>query len=170
MKCPKCQIDNREDAKFCKQCGSKLECACPSCGHFYPDGFAFCDKCGCNLQPGKPISDKISENEATPISLPPDKNVADDASIIGERKHVTVLFSDLAGYTAMSEKLDPEDVKEITSLIFGEISQIVSKYDGFIEKYAGDAVMACLVFRQRMRMIRYGQSKQPEKFMNGSTG
>jgi class 3 adenylate cyclase/tetratricopeptide (TPR) repeat protein len=42
----------------------------------------------------------------------------------------------------MSEKLDPEEVKEITGRIFGEVSKIVSKYDGFIEKYAGDAVMA----------------------------
>ncbi|MFW9847288.1 MAG: AAA family ATPase, partial [Candidatus Thorarchaeota archaeon] len=42
----------------------------------------------------------------------------------------------------MSEKLDPEEVKEITSRIFSEISKIVGKYDGFIEKYAGDAVMA----------------------------
>ena len=42
----------------------------------------------------------------------------------------------------MSEKLDPEEVKEITSQIFAEISKIVAKYDGFIEKYAGDAVLA----------------------------
>jgi class 3 adenylate cyclase/tetratricopeptide (TPR) repeat protein len=42
----------------------------------------------------------------------------------------------------MSERLDPEEVKEITTQIFDEISKIVSKYDGFIEKYAGDAVMA----------------------------
>ena len=42
----------------------------------------------------------------------------------------------------MTEKLDPEEVKEITSRIFGAISKIVDKYDGFIEKYAGDAVMA----------------------------
>jgi class 3 adenylate cyclase len=42
----------------------------------------------------------------------------------------------------MSEKLDPEEVKEITSRIFGDVSKIVAKYDGFIEKYAGDAVMA----------------------------
>jgi class 3 adenylate cyclase/tetratricopeptide (TPR) repeat protein len=60
----------------------------------------------------------------------------------GERKHVTVLFSDLTGYTAMSERLDPEEVKEITTHIFGEISKIVNNYEGFIEKYAGDAVMA----------------------------
>ncbi len=66
----------------------------------------------------------------------------DVAPIVGERKHVTVLFSDLTGYTALSENLDPEDVKEITSRIFGEISKIVGKYDGFIEEYSGDAVMA----------------------------
>jgi class 3 adenylate cyclase len=60
----------------------------------------------------------------------------------GERKHVTVLFSDLSGYTAMSEKPDPEEEKEITGRIFENVSHIVHKYDGFIEKYAGDAVMA----------------------------
>jgi class 3 adenylate cyclase/tetratricopeptide (TPR) repeat protein len=60
----------------------------------------------------------------------------------GERKHVTVLFSDLSGYTTMSEKLDPEEVKEIMSRIFGEIAQVVTKYEGFIEKFVGDAVMA----------------------------
>ena len=60
----------------------------------------------------------------------------------GERKHVTVLFSDLSGYTAISEKVDPEDLREITGRIFDEVSKVVCKYDGFIEKYAGDAVMA----------------------------
>ena len=42
----------------------------------------------------------------------------------------------------MSERLDPEEVKDITTHIFDEISKIISKYDGFIEKFAGDAVMA----------------------------
>jgi class 3 adenylate cyclase len=60
----------------------------------------------------------------------------------GERKHVTVLFSDLTGYTAMSERLDPEEVKEITTRFFGEITKIIDKYEGFVEKFVGDAVMA----------------------------
>jgi class 3 adenylate cyclase/tetratricopeptide (TPR) repeat protein len=60
----------------------------------------------------------------------------------GERKHVTVLFSDLSGYTAMTERLDPEEVKRITARIFGEIAKVIDRYEGFIEKYAGDAVMA----------------------------
>jgi len=42
----------------------------------------------------------------------------------------------------MSERLDPEEVKEITSRIFAQISEIITKYDGFVEKFVGDAVMA----------------------------
>ncbi|MBS3759324.1 MAG: zinc-ribbon domain-containing protein, partial [Desulfobacterales bacterium] len=35
MQCSECQHDNREGAKFCKNCGAKLECLCPSCGNPY---------------------------------------------------------------------------------------------------------------------------------------
>lgn len=59
-----------------------------------------------------------------------------------ERKYVTAMFSDLSGYTAISEKLDPEELKQIMSRIFGEIAQVVTKYEGFIEKFVGDAVIA----------------------------
>ena len=65
----------------------------------------------------------------------------------------------------MSEKLDPEEVKEITIRIFGEISKIVDKYDGFIEKYAGDAVMAIFGVPKAMRMILLELLKLLEKSM-----
>jgi len=52
------------------------------------------------------------------------------------------MFSDMSGYTAMTERLDPEDVKRIMSEIFGEITEIIKSYDGFIERFIGDAVMA----------------------------
>ena len=42
----------------------------------------------------------------------------------------------------MSEKLDPEEVKEIMNRIFDQIRQVIQKYEGFIEKFAGDAAMA----------------------------
>ena len=45
----------------------------------------------------------------------------------------------------MTEKLDPEEVKEIISQIFGQIAQVVGRYEGQVEKFIGDAVMA--VFR-----------------------
>ena len=50
----------------------------------------------------------------------------EDSKTEGERKHVTVLFSELSGYTTMTEKLDPEEVKEIMSHIFGKIAQVVT--------------------------------------------
>jgi class 3 adenylate cyclase len=105
-------------------------------------GSKFCDECGLSLEPDKETSDEILATENLHLYPSTERPSIDSAPIVGERKHVTALFSDLSGYTAMSEKLDPEEVKEITSRIFGKISKIIGKYDGFIEKYAGDAVMA----------------------------
>jgi class 3 adenylate cyclase len=123
MHCPECQFQNRDEAKFCKECGLRLERACTECGSEYEIGSKFCDACGFKLDPGS----------KTQIHDPPQE---------GERKHVTVLFSDLSGYTAMSEKLDPEDLKEKMHRIFEPIKAVVHKYGGFIEKFVGDAVMA----------------------------
>jgi len=123
MKCHKCQFDNREEAKFCKKCGIELGLLCLSCSHPYKPDNIFCDECGHELDGA------VKTEKTVPI-------------IDSERKHVTVLFSDLSGYTAMSERLDPEEVREITSRIFGEIAQVVAKYEGFIEKFIGDAVLA----------------------------
>jgi class 3 adenylate cyclase/tetratricopeptide (TPR) repeat protein len=61
---------------------------------------------------------------------------------MGERKYVTVLFSDLSGYTTLAQRLDPEEIKEIITRLSREITKVVTKYEGFIEKYVGDAVMA----------------------------
>ncbi len=142
MQCPKCQFENPEGIKFCGECGVKLERLCPNCNSSSPPDFKFCGECGHNLIPAKEISEQQSCAENPSSRSSTKKSSADVAPLEGERKHVTVLFSDLTGYTAMSERMDPEDVKEITSRIFGEISKIVGKYNGFIEKYAGDAVMA----------------------------
>ena len=60
----------------------------------------------------------------------------------GERKQVTILFSDLSGYTELTEKYDPEEVKEILDQVFGKVKQVIEKYDGFVEKFVGDSAMA----------------------------
>ena len=64
------------------------------------------------------------------------------SALDAERKQVTVLFSDLSGYTALSEKLDPEETREIMGRIFGHAADIVGRYGGQIEKFIGDAIMA----------------------------
>jgi class 3 adenylate cyclase/tetratricopeptide (TPR) repeat protein len=95
---------------------------CPKCEFENPAGANFCNKCGARL---------ICQPEVT-ISRPiPD----------AERKRVTALFSDLSGYTAITEKLDPEEVGQITGRIIDGIKAIVGTYEGFIEKFAGDGVL-----------------------------
>jgi class 3 adenylate cyclase len=64
-----------------------------------------------------------------------------ETAVGGERKQVAVIFSDLSGYTSLSEKLDPEEVHDVMKRIFGEATRIVAKYDGHIDKFIGDAVM-----------------------------
>ena len=123
MKCPKCQFENPGKKKFCGKCGARLEIICPHCQSANPSDFQFCGDCGQRLE-----EPTLKEKPAP--------------SFVSERKYVTVLFSDMTGYTAMTEKLDPEEVKEIMSRIFGEVAQVVVKYEGFIEKFVGDAVMA----------------------------
>ncbi|MBA3532702.1 MAG: AAA family ATPase [Ardenticatenales bacterium] len=59
-----------------------------------------------------------------------------------QRKHATILFADLAGFTPMSERLDPEEVRAITSRHFHEVTPAIRRHGGRIEKYIGDAVMA----------------------------
>lgn len=105
---------------------------CPECMAVNRAKANFCDNCGYSLHPSK-------KEEILPTS---------DITLDGERKHVTVLFSDLTGYTEMSEKLDPEEVKTITTLLFDEITKVIARYDGQVSKYIGDAVMAVFGAKQ----------------------
>jgi hypothetical protein len=114
MKCPKCQFENRDGAKFCKDCGADLKAAYSKCGTAYEFGSKFCDECGFDLRKS---SESLSYEYSHPDSYTPkflaDQILTSRSSIEGERKLVTVLFADLANYTAMAEKLDPEIVHQI---------------------------------------------------------
>src|SRR5207249_6008749 len=59
-----------------------------------------------------------------------------------DRRLVTVLFADLSGFTALSERLDPEEVRGFQGELFREMAAAIARYDGFVEKFVGDAVMA----------------------------
>ncbi len=92
---------------------------CPKCLATNPETNKYCGNCG----------QKIGSIEA-----PPKKPS-------GERKQATVLFSDLSGYTAMTEKMDPEEVKNLMGSIFEKAGKIVEKYQGTVERFFGDEIM-----------------------------
>jgi adenylate cyclase len=60
----------------------------------------------------------------------------------GERRDITVLFADIRGFTTFSEHLSPEELGELLNVYLGEMTQIVLRNNGLLDKYIGDAVMA----------------------------
>jgi class 3 adenylate cyclase len=64
------------------------------------------------------------------------------AATHGVRKTVTVLFSDVAGSTALGERLDPEATRRVLGRYFDEARAVIERHGGAVEKFMGDAVMA----------------------------
>jgi class 3 adenylate cyclase/tetratricopeptide (TPR) repeat protein len=71
-----------------------------------------------------------------------DKILAARAGLEGERKQVTVLFADVAGFTKMSEKMDPEEVHDLISECLVFLTEEIHRYEGTIAQFLGDGVMA----------------------------
>jgi class 3 adenylate cyclase/tetratricopeptide (TPR) repeat protein len=143
MKCPKCQGENTELRKFCHECGAKLTLLCPQCNFENLPGDKFCGECGFDLRKTKeaPPVDYDQPQSYTPKFLA-DKILTTRSSIEGERKLVTVLFADVANYTSISEKLDPEEVHQIMDGCFKILMDEIHKYEGTINQFTGDGVMA----------------------------
>ena len=96
--CPNCGTENPDKARFCMSCGSALPAICGSCGAENPPGAKFCIECG-NALAGEP---------AAPAAAP-----AAEEPLPEERRTATMIFADLSGYTAVSERLDPERMKSL---------------------------------------------------------
>lgn len=85
----------------------------------------------------KAFSYYLSDSVLTEILKDPSK-----LRLGGERKEITVLFSDIAGFTTISEKLAPEELAKKLNDYLTRMTNIVFKYSGVLDKYIGDAVMA----------------------------
>jgi class 3 adenylate cyclase len=103
----------------------------------------FCDGCGHSLSPSIPAIplDYSHPNSYTPRFLA-EKILTTRSSVEGERKLVTVLFADVADFTTISEKLDPEEIHGIMDGAFRILMDEVHRYEGTINQFTGDGVMA----------------------------
>ena len=127
--CAGCGYEASPDFAFCPRCGQRLPRVCAACGRPCDGDFAFCPRCGAPQAASPP------EPAAKPVPPEPATQHAD-------RRHVTVLFADLSGFTTLAERLDPEDVRAFQSRLFETLGGVVARYDGFVEKFVGDAVLA----------------------------
>ena len=134
MDCASCGHANTEEARFCGDCGEPLssEVRCPGCDAANPAGQRFCNACGDSLVAGRTkVPDRLAEK------------IRDSAGAVeGERKQVTVLFADVMGSMALAESCDPEEWREIMDRFFAILSDGVHAFEGTVDKFTGDGIMA----------------------------
>jgi class 3 adenylate cyclase len=141
MDCPSCKADVSEGSSFCIECGAALPVVCPTCGYGNPARANFCAKCGTRLAIRGSTAPTAALTAAASSQTVPIVSSA-------ERRHLTVMFCDLVGSTALASGLDPEDLREIIGAYHRCVAETVSLFDGFVAKYMGDGVLVYFGYPQ----------------------
>ncbi|MFI5293010.1 MAG: adenylate/guanylate cyclase domain-containing protein, partial [Candidatus Limnocylindrales bacterium] len=143
MNCQACGRTLDPGTRFCPACGTPTERACASCGTTLPGDARFCPACGtpapgigaasgAAFVPAPTDTDAIRPGQAATAA--PDSG--------RERKVATMVFADLVGFTSLNESADPELVQALVTRAFDRLSTEVTRYEGMVEKFAGDAMLA----------------------------
>jgi len=140
VRCPSCKADVPGGSKFCLECGAALLGRCPSCGNTNPASAKFCLECGHKLPS---IGVEAAAGSTIDAAAPQSSQTGS-----AERRQLTVLFCDLVGSTALSARLDPEDMREIMSAYHHRCTEVIGKSGGFVAKYMGDGVLAYFGYPQ----------------------
>jgi class 3 adenylate cyclase/tetratricopeptide (TPR) repeat protein len=121
IRCTACGHDNPADVRACAACGVPLGAPCTQCGELLSPRARFCLQCGA---------------PATPSFAPAPSGVPD-----GERRHLTVLFCDLVGSTALAERLDPEDWRDTVVRFQQAVIGVIEQAGGYVAQHLGDGLL-----------------------------
>ncbi|UQR60723.1 AAA family ATPase [Bradyrhizobium sp. C-145] len=155
MNCSGCGFEVQSGFAFCPNCGTKQPNACPGCGFPCAPDFVYCPKCG-SLISGATNDGGQASAQTSPATLPIRSSSppllqtaqhafrpqSDNVDSEANRRTITVLFADLSGFTAMSERLDPEVMQTLQNQLFEELTAAVQSFGGFVDKFIGDALLA----------------------------
>lgn len=143
MRCGSCGSGNPGDGRFCGACGAELTRTCPVCATENPIRFRFCGNCGSALDPAAIASPVIDESDSAPPSQGFTRRASDGATAMApERRHLTVMFCDLVGSTALSLRMDPEELRDVVRSYQAACAAVIERYDGWVAQYLGDGVLA----------------------------
>src|ERR671935_716883 len=125
---------------------------CSACGGENPEGMRFCGHCGSPAAIGSPaatgpepkpdehqVAEALRSFVAGPVA---EKLVEAGGALPQERRLITALFADVSGFTALADRLDSEELLEVIDPVISGLSSVVGRYGGYVEKFAGDALMA----------------------------
>lgn len=115
MRCPKCAAVNDDTGRFCTECATPLA-ACTRCGTVNAARARFCTQCG------NPFATEA-------------------VAMASERRQLTVMFCDLVGSSALSARLDPEELRDVLRAYQSAAEEVVQRFGGTIVQYLGDGVL-----------------------------
>ena len=102
------------------------------------------DRLGVSIGHRRKLLKAVAAGLSTATDAPPTKSATESA----ERRQVTVMFSDLVGSTALSARMDPEDLREVISAYQKCVAETVQRFGGFVAKYMGDGVLVYFGYPQ----------------------
>lgn len=116
---------------------------CSACGGENAEGMRFCGHCGARraeapAEAETSVQDALRSFVAGAVA---DQLVETGGRLPEERRLITALFADISGFTALADRLDPEQLVEVIDPVISALSSIVGRYEGYIEKFAGDALL-----------------------------
>src|SRR5262249_11840938 len=122
VNCPDCSFEAAPGFAFCPKCGRRLPVECAACGFACAPDFLFCPKCGASLeaQPKLSPAPAVDRPALRPPPAPP--------PVEADRRLVTILFADVSGFTSLSERLDPEDVRSFQNDLFATLAEAIEQY------------------------------------------
>jgi class 3 adenylate cyclase/tetratricopeptide (TPR) repeat protein len=142
MQCPRCQHENRSQAKFCEECAAPLARTCPQCGSQLSATAKFCSECS------HPVDRSVAPRQhfSSPQTYTPkhlaEKILTSKSALEGERKQVTVLFADLKGSMELLADRDPEESRKLLDPVLERMMEAVHRYEGTVNQVMGDGIMA----------------------------
>ena len=128
--CPLCSRDNPASFAFCANCGTALRKACPNCNGEIPTAADFCGMCGSKFPAGrKAVHTQIQTGSGS-------------SGVGGERRRATIVYSTVAGCSAILEQLDPIDADREMGLIKAAAADVIARHGGAVDRCTGEEVVA----------------------------
>jgi class 3 adenylate cyclase/predicted ATPase len=133
VRCLYCLTETSGTDGRCHACGNPVgKRDCPACGFANPVFFRFCGQCGASVA-------------GIATAVRPEERSGDGVELIArsdERRQVTVLFSDIVGWSRLAREMDPEDLGALLRAYRAACTEVIHRYRGYTAQYLGDGVLA----------------------------
>ncbi|HEV8613363.1 MAG TPA: helix-turn-helix domain-containing protein, partial [Gemmatimonadales bacterium] len=136
--CARCERANAPGAAFCVDCGNPLDAPCPACGVPGDPAHRFCQVCGASRTPGLGAGRLSGRDASAGLTVPPERVVPAE----GEHKQATVLFCQLVGAAALTDRMGQEGMLAFLDSFFEQAEAVVRRFEGTVSSFLSDGLVA----------------------------